>query len=92
MSALLGKKLGMTQVFTEKGDCVPVTVVQVERCVPVLKRTVEKDGYDAVLLGYGNRKPKHTNKPLQGFYSKHKVSPARVLKEFRNQDVDDGAL
>ena len=51
MSALLGKKLGMTQIFTEKGDCVPVTVVQVERCVPVLKRTVEKDGYDAVLLG-----------------------------------------
>ena len=92
MSALLGKKLGMTQVFTEKGDCVPVTVVQVERCVPVLKRTVEKDGYDAVLLGYGDRKLKHTNKPLQGFYDKHKVSPARVLKEFRNQDVDDGAL
>ena len=92
MSALLGKKLGMTQVFTEKGDCVPVTVVRVERCVPVLKRTVEKDGYDAVLLGYGDRKPKHTNKPLQGFYDKHKVSPARVLKEFRNQDVDDSAL
>ena len=92
MNALLGKKLGMTQVFTEKGDCVPVTVVQVERCVPVLKRTVEKDGYDAVLLGYGDRKLKHTNKPLQGFYDKHKVSPARVLKEFRNQDVDDGAL
>ena len=92
MSALLGKKLGMTQVFTEKGDCVPVTVVQVERCVSVLKRTVEKDGYDAVLLGYGNRKPKHTNRPLQGFYDKHKVKPARVLKEFRNQDFDDGAL
>ncbi|MEC7640586.1 MAG: 50S ribosomal protein L3 [Nitrospinota bacterium] len=92
MSALLGKKLGMTQVFNEKGDCVPVTVVQVERCVPVLKRTVEKDGYDAVLLGYGKRKPKHTNKPLQGFYDKHKVEPARTLKEFRNQDVDDGAI
>ena len=92
MSALLGKKLGMTQVFNEKGDCVPVTVVQVERCVPVLKRTVEKDGYDAVLLGYGNRKPKHTNKPLQGFYDRHKVEPARILKEFRNQDVDDDAI
>ena len=92
MSALLGKKLGMTQVFNEKGDCVPVTVVQVERCVPVLKRTVEKDGYDAVLLGYGNRKPKHTNKPLQGFYDRHKVEPARILKEFRNQGVDDDAI
>ena len=92
MSALLGKKLGMTQVFNEKGDCVPVTVVQVERCVPVLKRTVEKDGYDAVLLGYGDRKPKHTNKPLKGFYDKHKVEPARILKEFRNQDVDDDSI
>ena len=92
MSVLLGKKLGMTQVFTEKGDCVPVTVVQVERCVPVLKRTVEKDGYDAVLLGYGNRKPKHTNKPLKGFYEKCKVAPARVLREFKNQDFDDDAI
>tara|TARA_A100001037_G_scaffold254648_1_gene239831 strand:- start:731 stop:1351 length:621 start_codon:yes stop_codon:yes gene_type:complete len=92
MSALLGKKLGMTQIFNEKGDCVPVTVVQVEHCVPVLRRTVEKDGYDAVLLGYGNRKPKHTNKPLKGFYEKHKVGPARVLKEFKNQNLDDDAI
>jgi len=92
MSALLGKKVGMTQVFNEKGDCVPVTVVQVERCVPVLKRTVEKDGYDAVMLAYGDRKPKHTNKPLKGFYDKHKVEPAKILKEFRNQNVDDDAM
>jgi len=92
MSALLGKKVGMTQVFNDKGDCVPVTVVQVERCVPVLRRTVEKDGYSAVMLAYGDRKPKHTNKPLKGFYSKHKVEPAKVLKEFRNQDVDDDAM
>ncbi len=82
----------MTQVFNEKGDCVPVTVVQVERCVPVLKRTVEKDGYDAVMLAYGDRKPKHTNKPLKGFYDKHKVEPAKILKEFRNQNVDDDAM
>ena len=92
MSALLGKKVGMTQVFNDKGDCVPVTVVQVERCVPVLRRTVEKDGYSAVMLAYGDRKLKHTNKPLQGFYSKHKVEPAKLLKEFRNQDVDDDAM
>ena len=92
MSALLGKKVGMTQVFNDKGDCVPVTVVQVERCVPVLRRTVEKDGYSAVMLAYGDRKPKHTNKPLKGFYSKHKVEPAKVLREFRNQDIDDGAM
>jgi large subunit ribosomal protein L3 len=92
MSVLIGKKVGMTQVYTDKGDCVPVTVIQVERCVPVLKRTEEKDGYQALMLAYGNRKPKHTNKPLKGFYDKHKVEPAKILREFRGQDVDDEAL
>ena len=82
----------MSQVFNDMGDCVPVTVVQGERCVPLLRRTVEKDGYDAVMLAYGDRKPKHTNKPLKGFYDKHKVEPAKVLKEFRNQNVDDDAM
>ena len=53
MQGLLGKKVGMTQVFTEKGDCVCVTVVQVEGCVPVLKRTQEKDGYEALVVAYG---------------------------------------
>ena len=92
MSALLGKKVGMTQIFNDKGDCVPVTVVQVEKCVPILKRTVEKDGYKALMIAYGERKSKHTNKPLKGFYDKHKAVPARILKEFRNQDVDDDAM
>jgi large subunit ribosomal protein L3 len=92
MSALLGKKVGMTQVFAKNGDCVPVTVVHVERCVPVLKRTAEKDGYKAVMLAYGERKAKHTNKPLKGFYDKHKVEPAKILKEFRDQDIDDDAI
>ena len=82
----------MTQIFNDRGDCVPVTVVQVEKCVPILKRTVEKDGYKAVMLAYGERKPKHTNKPLKGFYDKHKADPARILKEFRDQDVDDDAM
>ena len=92
MSALLGKKLGMTQIFNDRGDCVPVTVVQVEKCVPILKRTLEKDGYKAVMLAYGERKPKHTNNPLKGFYDKHQAEPARILKEFRDQDVDDGEM
>ena len=60
--------------------------------MPVLRRTVEQDGYNAVMLAYGDRKPKHTNKPLKGFYGKHKVEPAKVLKEFRNQNVDDDAM
>ena len=81
----------MTQIFNDKGDCVPVTVVKVEKCVPIGKRTVEKDGYKAVILAYGERKLKHTNKPLKGFYDKYKADPARILKEFRNHDVDDDA-
>jgi large subunit ribosomal protein L3 len=92
MSALIGKKIGMTEVFTEKGDCVPVTVIHVERCVPVLKRTEKKDGYQALMLAYGARKPKHTNKPLQGFYDKIKAEPAKILQEFRGEDVADDAM
>jgi large subunit ribosomal protein L3 len=92
MSALIGKKIGMTEVFSEKGDCVPVTVIHVENCVPVLKRTEEKDGYQALMLAYGSRKPKHTNKPLQGFYDKIKAKPAKILREFRGEDVDDEAM
>lgn len=92
MSALIGKKIGMTEVFDDRGDCVPVTVIHVERCVPVLKRTEEKDGYQALMLAYGSRKPKHTNKPLQGFYDKHKVEPAKILREFRGEDVEDDAM
>lgn len=92
MKGLLGKKIGMTEIFTEGGDCVPVTVIQVERCIPLLKRTLEKDGYQAVLVSYGDRKAKHTNKPLQGFYDKLKAKPGKILTEFRDQDIDDEAL
>lgn len=92
MKGLLGKKIGMTEIFTERGDCVPVTVIQVERCIPLLKRTPEKDGYQAVLVSYGDRKAKHTNKPLQGFYDKLKAKPGKILTEFRDQDIDDEAL
>ncbi len=92
MNGLLGKKVGMTQVFSEQGACVPVTVIQVEKCVPVLQKTEEKDGYQSVLVAYGERKPKHTNKPLQGFYDKHKVSPARILTEFRDHTIDEAEL
>ncbi len=82
----------MTQVFTETGDCVSVTVIQVEDCVPVLKRTQEKNGYEAVLVAYGKRKAKHTNKPMQGVYSQLKRDPAQLLTEFRNMEVIDEDL
>ncbi|MFQ5450584.1 MAG: 50S ribosomal protein L3 [Nitrospinaceae bacterium] len=92
MDGLLGKKIGMTQVFSKDGACIPVTVVQVERCVPILKRTREKNGYEAVLVAYGERKPKHTNKPLKGFYDHLKVAPAKMLTEFRDQALNDEDL
>jgi large subunit ribosomal protein L3 len=89
MNALLGKKIGMTQVFSKEGNCIPVTAVQVDRCVPVLRRTEEQNGYSAVLVAYGTRKSKHVNKPDQGFYDKVKVDPASILAEFRDQEVSD---
>ena len=92
MKALIGEKIGMTQVFSKDGNCVPVTVLQVGRCIPLLRRTQEKNGYDAVLVAYGARKSKHINKPEQGFYDKVKAEPARVLAEFRDQDVVDDEL
>lgn len=92
MDAIVGKKVGMTQVFTKGGECVPVTVIQVGRCIAALKKTPDKDGYQAVLLAYGERKKKHTNKPLQGIYDKLKLAPAKKLIEMRGQDIDDDAI
>ena len=60
MKALIGEKIGMTQVFSKEGNCVPVTVLQIDKCVPILRRTQEENGYNAVLVAYGTRKSKHT--------------------------------
>ena len=82
----------MTQIFSAGGDCIPVTVIQVERCIPALKKTPDKDGYQSVLVAYGVRKEKHTNKPLKGIYNKLMIEPARVLTEFRGEDVPDDLI
>jgi len=79
---ILGKKIGMTQYFNERGDVVRCTVVKAG-CVVVAKRTEEKDGYTALVLGIGERKEKHTNKPLGGFYKKSGQTPKRELRELR---------
>ena len=92
MEALIGEKVGMTQVFSEEGNCVPVTVLKVGKCIPVLRLTQEQNGYDAVLVAYGAKKLKRTNKPEQGFYSKVKAEPARLLTEFRDQSIADEEL
>jgi large subunit ribosomal protein L3 len=79
---VFGQKIGMTQVFTEDGTVIPCTVVE-SKLVVVGKRTQEKDGYDALILGAGERAEKHTRKPLAGQYKKANLSPKRTLRELR---------
>jgi large subunit ribosomal protein L3 len=79
---VIGRKVGMTQIFSEDGSVIPCTVVET-RPVVVAKRTAEKDGYDALVLGVGERAEKHTNKPLAGFFKKQGVPVRRSLREFR---------
>lgn len=85
--ALIGKKIGMTQIFDEKGNVVPVTVVEAGPCVVSMKKTVETDGYEAIQLGFGDMKPHKVNKPMQGHFNKANVAPKKVLKEFRFDDI-----
>lgn len=80
---ILGKKIGMTQVFNDAGRLIPVTVVEAGPCMVVQIKTEEKEGYTAVQLGFGEKKEKRTNKPLQGHFAKAGVKPLRYLREFR---------
>ncbi|MFQ5848138.1 MAG: 50S ribosomal protein L3 [Candidatus Methylomirabilales bacterium] len=80
---LLGRKVGMTQVFDEGGRVIPVTVVEAGPCTIVQKKTVEKDGYEAIQVGYLSEKPKRVSKPLGGHFAKAKVTPMRHLQEIR---------
>ncbi|MGN0478118.1 MAG: 50S ribosomal protein L3 [Hominenteromicrobium sp.] len=84
--AIIGKKIGMTQIFDEKGRVVPVTVVEAGPCVVTQKKTVENDGYDAVQVGFGDQKPQRVSKPLMGHFKKGDVAPKKTLKEFRFAD------
>lgn len=84
--AILGKKIGMTQIFDENGRVVPVTVVEATPCVVVQKKTIQKDGYDAIQVGFGEIREKLVNKPKKGHYAKAGVSLKRKLKEFRLED------
>ena len=83
---IIGKKIGMTQIFDEKGNVIPVTVIQAGPCAVVQKKTAENDGYDAIQLGYTEAKDKHTNKAQKGHFEKAGVSFKRHLKEFRLDD------
>jgi large subunit ribosomal protein L3 len=82
-TGLIAKKLGMTRIFTEQGDHVPVTVLHVDNCQVVAVRTAERDGYSAVQLGVGKAKVKNVTQPMRGHYAAAKVEPKRKLVEFR---------
>ncbi|MBQ6632932.1 MAG: 50S ribosomal protein L3 [Ruminococcus sp.] len=84
---IIGKKIGMTQIFDEAGKVVPVTVIEAGPCVVVQKKTAENDGYEAVQLGFGDIRAKRVNKPLQGHFKKADVAMKRTLKEFRLDDI-----
>lgn len=83
---IIGKKVGMTQIFDENGKVVPVTVIEAGPCVVVQKKTTENDGYEAVQIGYGDIAEKNVSKPRKGHFDRADVAPKRHLKEFRLED------
>lgn len=87
--AIIGRKIGMSQIFDENGKVIPVTVVEAGPCPVVQKKTVEKDGYEALQLGFGTIADKNVNAPVKGHYKKANIAPMRVLKEFRLNNCAD---
>ena len=87
MMGLIGKKIGMTQLFDEKGDVVPVTVIEAGPCTVTEVRTSERDGYTALQLGFGTNKERRFTKPVLGQFTKRNLPPSRHLREFRTPDV-----
>ncbi len=87
--AIIGKKIGMTQIFNEKGLVIPVTVIEAGPCVIAQVKTVENDGYNAIQLGYGDVKENRINRPEKGHFTKTKVTPKKHLREFRVENVAD---
>jgi len=92
IKGVLGKKLGMTQVFDADNRIVPVTVVEAGPCVVTRVRTPERDGYSAVQLGYGQVDPRKVNKPLGDYLRKHDITPRRYFVEVRTDDASDYSL
>lgn len=82
MSGLLGKKIGMTNIYDESGKMIPVTVIEAGPCVVTQVRTVEKDGYDAIQMGFDEKKMKNTSKAEQGHFAKSNTTPKKMVREF----------
>ncbi len=89
MIGLIGKKIGMTQVFDENGIVTPVTVIKAGPCIVVQRKTIDNDGYASVQLGFEELKAKKVNKPLTGHFKKHNVKAFKYLKEFRVEKEDE---
>ena len=87
MRGLVGRKIGMTRIFDERGDAIHVTLLEAGPCVVKQIKTNTTDGYEAIQGGYKDRKEKHTNKPLQGHFDKALVSPKAILAEFQRSQV-----
>ena len=85
---LIGKKIGMTQIFDEAGKVIPVTVVEAGPCVVTQIKTMENDGYEAIQVGFGDVKVSRVNKPMKGHFDKADVAPKKTLKEFRLESID----
>lgn len=85
---IIGKKVGMTQIFDDQGKMVPVTVIEAGPCIVTQKKTIENDGYNAIQFGFGDVTPKHVTKPLQGHFDKADVAAKRTLREFRFEDCE----
>lgn len=85
--AILGTKLGMTQIFAEDGKVIPVTVINAGPCVVVQSKTVENDGYNSVVVGFGDVREKSLNKPQKGIFAKANVAAKKYLREFRLEDT-----
>ena len=85
---IIGRKVGMTQIFDEKGNVIPVTVIEAGPCVVAQVKTVETDGYDAIQLGFGEVKDKHINKPEKGHFAKAGLEAKKHLREFRLESVE----
>ncbi|WP_099204878.1 50S ribosomal protein L3 [Scatolibacter rhodanostii] len=84
---IIGKKIGMTQIFDENGKVIPVTVIEAGPCAVTQKKTKENDGYEAVQIGFGDQKPQRVTKPLTGHFKKADVAPKRTLRELRLDDT-----
>ena len=84
---IVGKKIGMTQIFDENGKFIPVTVIEAGPCVVVQKKTIENDGYEAVQIGFGEVPAKAVNQPQKGHFAKSDLAPKKFLREFRPEEI-----